>query len=196
MVEQLNSKLESIAQNNSYGLILFKPDAVENDLVEILIAHVLSSNPFYGNTEIKDICILPPINDIEVLRKIYPNLNEKILKNNLRLFSSNSSVALLLKGEDINMWEELDKIKGKVIKNSPHGLQDGLRGIVPVIGEQEAFIKAQHRILNNEELTITDKDSLARNLVHTPDSYSERLYILQLMDTCKESYNNNNNDEI
>ena len=85
------------------------------------------------------------------------------------------------------MWEELEKIKGKVITDTSHGLQDGLRGIVPTIGEKGSFYSARDKIKRKKDLTMQDRVALARNLVHTPTSYNERLYILELMEIHKEN---------
>lgn len=191
MVEHLpNLELESIAQNNSYGLLVFKPDAVEKDLVEPLIHHVLSSEPFMGNTEVEDLCILPPLTNPEDVRKLYPYLNGDIWEANKRLFASNNTVIFLLKGKNIDMWEELERIKGKVVTNiTVHSLEDGLRGIIPTIGEEEIFLNIKRKKGRGEELTAQDYYYLSRNLVHTPDTYEERLSILELMKTYEESGN-------
>ncbi|MDD3475066.1 MAG: hypothetical protein PHP08_04205, partial [Candidatus Dojkabacteria bacterium] len=191
MVEQLpNLELESIAQNNSYGLLIFKPDAVEKDLVEPLIHHVLSSEPFIGNAEVEDLCVLPPLTNTEDIRKIYPCLDGDIWEANKRLFASNYTVIFLLKGENINMWQELEKIKGKVITNTTiHGLKDGLRGIIPTVGEKQIFLKIRDKKERKEVLSIDDHYYLCRNLVHTPDTYNERLSILELMKTYKKNGN-------
>ncbi len=192
MVELLpkDIELESIAQDNSYGLLIFKPDAVEKDLVEYLVSHVLSSEPFVENAEVKDLCILPPLSNPKDLRKIYPCLEGDIWEANKRLFSSNNTVILLLKGENINMWQELERIKGKVITDTTiHGLKDGLRGIIPTIGEEEIFLRIKDKKEKSENLSIEDYYYLSRNLVHTPDTYEERLSILELMRNYERSNN-------
>ncbi len=175
-------EFEKIAQDNSYGFLIFKPDAVEKDLVESLLSHVLCSEPFARQSEVVDLCILEPITEPEDLRMIYPDLQGEIWEANLRLFASNYTVIAVLKGEGLNVWEELEKIKGKVQeKPECSGLKDGIRGLIPTVGEKAPFIELRMKKTKGIALTQDDYYRLARNLVHTPDTYEERLAILKLI---------------
>ncbi|HVX92709.1 MAG TPA: hypothetical protein VHA74_01190 [Candidatus Dojkabacteria bacterium] len=182
LTELVGQELEEIAQDNSYGLLVFKPDAVEKDLVEYLLSHILCSEPFAGKAEVEQICILEPITDPEDVRKIYPNLSGDIWEANLQLFRSNFTVIALLKGNGVDMPAELERIKGKVHTDfSTRGLKEGIRGIIPTIGEEEVFLKIRERKSTGIPLTTEDYFRLARNLVHTPDTHEEKLSILELM---------------
>lgn len=176
-----NFSTEIIARDNSYGIMVFKPDAVNKDLVEIMIAHVLSSEQLKGKAEISSIAILKTIETEEDLKSLYPDLKPEIWKANRELFSSDYTVVALFKGKGIDMQKELKKIKGK-IRTDPNqqGLGFGLRGLIPTVGEVKIFEEISRKKKYNEQLTKEDYYNLARNLVHTPDDYSEKLSILNL----------------
>lgn len=183
MIESLEThELDRIAQDNTYGFLVLKPDAVEKDLVEIILSHVLCSEPFANHSEVIDICIMGPITDPNDLRLLYPNLDGDIWQANRQLFASEWSIVALLKSDGFNICEELTRIKGKVNKDpDAHGLQEGIRGLIPTIGEKDNFINIRKKKESGETLNQKDLFSLVRNLAHTPDTPEAKYAILQLM---------------
>lgn len=177
-----NFSVKEISESNDYGIMLFKPDAVEKDLVEYLVNHILTTSPLAGKVEVASLAILKPITDPADIKTIYPEQKSETLEANKKLFNSGNSVAVLFKGKGLNMPAELEKLKGK-IKTNPYeqGLDYGIRGLIPTIGEEEQFHNIKRKKENGDTLSGEDYAFLARNLAHTPDSNESKKTLLKLI---------------
>lgn len=137
---------------NEYGILVFKPDAVQLGIVEMVLQHTMLK--LLPNVELIHLEIIDLNNqDIKV---IYPWVNStakhSISNNMLEYLSENASVICIfkrhndsnihvtnliqeLKGPMYTSWRDDDLINANgTLSRKPFGLEDFIRGIHPVPG--------------------------------------------------------------
>jgi len=180
---------QEIECGKEYGLMLIKPDAVEKDLTESLISHILSTPTLDQKVTLENVIVLNPLTDPTDLALVYPNMEPAYMEASIHLFSSGRSVLVVVKGVGVDMDEEFRKIKGKISGDlGRYGLNDGIRAIIPTVGEKDAFLKLRDKKKRGIQLDTEDYYALVRNLVHTPDTVQEKIGLIHLANKYHERY--------
>ncbi|MGA7733635.1 MAG: hypothetical protein WCD37_20425 [Chloroflexia bacterium] len=175
------------------GALLIKPDAVELGIAEELI-YEAQSRLLKENIELTGVAILTVPDDAG--HKLYPSMNSDKLTYVMReyLTQGESVIAIFVGGQSTNVTERLVEIRGKQLFNysveelmaMPYGLQDSLRGIIPVPGTGEHYRPIIQRLIS-DRLGLTrpltkrqDYSAGYRNLVHAPRDPMELCGLLSI----------------
>jgi len=178
------------------GALLAKPDAVQLGIAEELI-YEAQSRLLKENIELTCLAVLT-ISE-EAGPTLYPSMNDSkrtyVMKEYLT--QGESIMAIFQGGPSTNVTEKLLQIRGKQIFEysveelaaMPYGLQDSLRGIIPVPGTSESYRPVIERLIS-DRLGLTEplKSREAYrggylNLVHTPSDPLELCGLLSIMPT-------------
>lgn len=154
------------------GLVLIKPDAVNNGIAEDLIGNVFSKlQKNIPDIEMEDVIFIDSFNADEVSR-IYPDLDKKYLDAHKKLFENGSLVAVFFSSESgqSDIWSLLLKIRGKAREGS--GIEDSIRSILPLPGDRARFEELSRKA-ENETLNSDDYVDIIKNLMHVPSNVQE-----------------------
>lgn len=176
------------------GVLLVKPDAVEYGIAEELI-YAAQSRLIEDNIELTGVAALTIPGDVG--RKLYPTLHPDNLVYLMENYLTKgvSVIAVFCGDGAVNATNRLRQIEGKPIWNysarelvtMPFGLQDSLRGIIPVPGTGESYRRGILRLLHDRlGLTTTYEDwddygAVNQSLVHVAEDAREVCGLLSIL---------------
>jgi hypothetical protein len=190
--DSLLSMAQSLAAQ--IGVLLVKPDAVEYGIAEDLI-YAAQSRLYKDNIELTGIAALTIPGDVG--RKLYPTLYPDNLTYLMENYLTRGlSVIAVFRGDGaVNATNRLRQIEGRPIWNysakelvtMPYGLQDSLRGIIPVPGTGESYRRGILRLLQ-DRLGLTtsyenweDYEAVNLSLVHAAEDPREVCGLLSIV---------------
>ena len=168
------------AIRKTLGVVLFKPDALELDVHEFLLHHMADRLRKRGAAMVGIVDNMPPMTR-EAVAAIYHELEGEYLGAYTKVFGENGTIVVFFEGltTNIDIWEEIRKLKGKLTKGN--GIEDSIRAMVPLPGDQAEFKRVSAKIASGEPLNSTDYHNLTRNLVHAPDTMGDFNAIVNLI---------------
>lgn len=163
------------------GLMMFKPDAIDDQIVEELIDISLGKlKKTIPDIELKGVIFIPSVTE-EQTEKIYPNLNENYLRG-MKTLLKRGPVLVVFWGSDSgtkDLWQALLSLRGKIGKG--YGIEDSIRSIIPLPHRRQDYEKLSKRI---KEGNLSDEDyvELCKGLIHVPDNINEYAGLLSSLD--------------
>lgn len=154
------------------GVVLIKPDAIENDLTQIIIDNIYSKlQKDVPDIEVEDVVVMDSLEPQEV-KDIYPDLDQTYLRAHQDFFEKGPLVAVFFSsdGSKKDIWDLLTKARGKIGEGS--GLEDSIRGILPLPGERDRFNELSGKLKTGQTVD-SDYAEIIRNLAHVPDNMRE-----------------------
>lgn len=179
--------LESSFDNirDQLGIILLKPDAVEEDLTEFFIAHVASR--LFPDGQIAFVKVIDQLDGAQI-KAIYPN---DIIGTSIYNFLSSGScvIATFLGRPGAALESRIKKLKGKRMRDwTPEDFDNSsvnmsLRGIIPLPGFRKLYEPIFIKLRNNVQLSEEEFSIYCRNFVHSPEGVSEYIGLLNQFTT-------------
>lgn len=190
MLEKWDSlKLQTLEQEMRFkvGAILLKPDALQLDVWEYIVARISGILHDKGAT-LEHISTLE-VNSHKDMMTIYPDLDEPTRVPMLRYMQSGPCLLVTFRGDgEIDLWGLLKELKGKTMWNwnEEQLLLGGtsssfIRAMVPVIGTQEIYTPIINKVITKERFDDEEYYYYIQNLIHSPDKLIELLGLLSLI---------------
>jgi hypothetical protein len=176
------------------GVLLVKPDAVGYGIAEELI-HAAQARLIQDNVALTGVAVLTIPGDAG--HKLYPTLHPDNRAYNMESYlTRGESVVVVFRGDgSLHVTNRLRQIEGRPIWNYsarelvtlPYGLQDSLRGIIPVPGAAESYRRGIRRLLQ-DRLGLTTSyehweayEAVTQTLVHVAADVMELCGLLSLV---------------
>lgn len=194
MPEQIEILDREKELSSKYGLVIIKPDAIEEDIFEYIINFLATNLHDYYGVEFTG--IFPIQITAEDMQALYPKKSPDLLAKFGDYLTSTESLILCFRGDGSqNLWQILSRLKGVSIKDRPMealesgeslGIeQGGVRGLIPLPDKKEAYRAIFDKIIesggDNFMLEMDLFNLYMRNLVHTPDDLDDFSALLNLL---------------
>src|SRR5690606_25843451 len=178
---------------SKYGLVIIKPDAIEDDIFEYIIDFLATQ--LHNNFNIEFTGIFPVRITAQDVLALYPKKSPELLTKFGDYLTSSESLVMCFRGDGaVNIWEVLNKLKGVSIKDRPMdaledgsnlGIESGVRGLIPLPHKREAYRAIFDKIIqsggDNFMLDMDLFNLYMRNLIHSPDDIDDFSSLLNLL---------------
>jgi nucleoside diphosphate kinase len=174
------------------GFIMFKPDAVAQDLIEYLVEHTRQEMLKHAVGDLYGVHIVKI--DRNQAPEVYPDLDMEGNETVYQYISSDNSVLVSIAGfGKKDVWAELKALKGRRLSDWTEnelregvGLQQFIRGMIPTVGNRDKFKPIIDKLLAKKQdsrikFTQDEFDLYCQNLVHTPDTMNEFIALRNLI---------------
>ncbi len=168
---------------HSLGIMLIKPDALEEGIAEVLIDYTHQKlKAKVADIELTGAILIPFFNERQV-KKIYPDLDDRFINAFNAFYKEGPLVVVFWSSNSAqqDLWSLLRTIRGKV--NQGSGLEDSIRSIIPLpgLGRRERYEEITRK-LENRDLNDEDYIELCKTLVHVPEDIKEFAGLLLSID--------------
>lgn len=177
------------------GFCLLKPDAVELDVAEFIIAHLAKVMYTQFNAELGLVIDLQlgGARDLACVYPKYPIFKPQARESMLAYFTSAPSIFITFHTRDevpqVDLWEALSVIKGRVMWHwtvdqllGCANVDDFVRALVPLPGTRDVFAPIMQKIIEGRDLTDDEYFHYIQNLIHTPETAEEVKGLIGLLD--------------
>lgn len=177
----------------SYGAVLLKPDAIENNQVTIIKEKIVE-----GVTRFSGKIVLERLFDgltFEQVKAMYPSLSGQDLDDTTKYLASGRSLGLVIQadiGQD-EMLQEVGAIKGpRVGDRTEERLLEGrkldgsVRDLLPLPGDEDKYRALlptlfRRKIEPSHRFTTEEYAYYSQNLIHSPDNVIELKGLLNVL---------------
>lgn len=181
------------SRSRSYGAVLLKPDAIENNQVAIIKAKIIEGVARFSGKVVME--RLFEGLTFEQVRIMYPSLSGQDLEETAIYLAGGRSLGLVIQGDisQDRMLHEVDAIKGPRVGDRTEArllegrrLVGSVRDLLPLPGDEEkyrALLPAlfRRRIETGHRFTDEEYAYYSRNLIHSPDNVIELQGLLDVM---------------
>ena len=179
--------------NRSYGAVLLKPDAIENNQVTIIKEKIVEGASRFSGKVIME--RLFEGLTFEQVKEMYPSLSGQDLEDTIKYLASGRSLGLVIQADisQDRMLREIGAIKGPRVGDRTEAqlfegrrLDGSVRDLLPLPGDEAKYrallptlfrrkVEADHRFTTEEYAYYS------RNLIHSPDNVIELKGLLGVM---------------
>ena len=177
--ERLESLPPEESLKKTFGAVLFKPDSIELEVYDFVLQHIINKLREYGIV-LAGVVKVPPMTR-EQVESLYPGLAKEYLDAHIDTLGQKETLIAVFEGrtDTVDIWEKIRELKGKI--GNGYGIEDSVRAMVPLPGEEDEFNRVHQKVVNGEILDFEDYKNLARNLIHSPDTAKDFRSIVRLV---------------